>query len=172
MFVAHERIISKNIAFFFFFNIYIPYCNFRLCEVRSPAARRSLSRNWRRPHTLQLSEWPLTPRFVQSPLWLQVGLGNTSPFTLSLLSIAYIRLLSRAASLLLHHRGVSSPPPSLSSRSHFFFSQRELCVKTWVATDCRAQTAAVRNPDPSVLWFLSCRLILDPMSSHPRYTFM
>lgn len=39
----------------------------------------------RRPHMLQLSQWPLTPRFVQSPSWLQVWLWNRLAFTLSLL---------------------------------------------------------------------------------------
>lgn len=38
-----------------------------------------------RPHTLQLSQWPLTRRFVQSPLWLQVGLWNRLVFNLSAL---------------------------------------------------------------------------------------
>lgn len=36
-----------------------------------------------RPHTPQLSQWPLTPRFVQSPFWLRVGLWNRLAFTLS-----------------------------------------------------------------------------------------
>lgn len=54
-----------------------------------------------RPHTQQLSEWPLTLRFVQSPFWLQVGLWNRLAFTLSLLFCAFsskICLLSRCSS--------------------------------------------------------------------------
>lgn len=46
-----------------------------------------------RPHTQQLSEWPLTPRFVQSPFWLRVCLWNRLAHNRRLLS--KIRLSSR-----------------------------------------------------------------------------